>query len=70
MKARIQQQASPALLPTSGSVALHDWKHCIATDCEACEQLADECDCQDAENGFISNECPIHNLYPSSPPNH
>jgi hypothetical protein len=23
-----------------------------------------ECDCEDYENGLVSNECPVHNLYP------
>lgn len=26
------------------------------------------CDCQDEPNGFVSNECPVHNLYPQAPP--
>lgn len=33
--------------------------HCICTE---------ECDCQDYEGGFVSQECPVHNDRPSPHP--
>lgn len=35
--------------------------------CQQCNDLA-KCDCQDFAHGFVSNECPVHNVNPRPKP--
>lgn len=36
----------------------------VIPDLPAATEPEDECDCEDQANGFVSNECPIHNENP------